>query len=46
MPIHAHSYGRVSRVFTKAELDGIEFHPFFMPYDLPEPEDKSGTPVT
>ncbi len=42
LPIHARSYGRVSRVFTKAGLDGIEFHPFFMPFDIPEPEDKSG----
>ncbi len=46
LPIHSRSYGRVSRAFTKAGLDAIEFHPFFMPFDIPEPEDKSGTPVT
>jgi hypothetical protein len=34
------------RSITKAGLDGVEFHPFFMRFDLPEPEDKSGTPVT
>jgi SAM-dependent methyltransferase len=46
LPIHARSYQRVARVFTKAGLDAVEFHPFFMPFDIPEPEDKSGTPVT
>ena len=46
LPIHARSYGRVSRTFTKAGLDAVDFHPFFMPFDIPEPEDKSGTPVT
>jgi SAM-dependent methyltransferase len=46
LPIHARSYGRVSQVFDKAGLGSIEFKPFFMPRDLPEPFDKSGTPIT
>lgn len=44
--IHSRSLDRVGRIFDKAGLDNFEFHPFIIPIDLPEPEDKSGDPVT
>jgi SAM-dependent methyltransferase len=39
-------YERVSGILGKAGMEKIEFHPFFMPFDIPEPEDKSGDTVT
>jgi SAM-dependent methyltransferase len=44
--IHSRSLDRVGRVFDKAGFDDFEAHPFVIPIDLPEPEDKSGDPVT
>jgi SAM-dependent methyltransferase len=39
-------YGRVSRILDKSGMEHTQFHPFFMPFDIPEPEDKSGDTVT
>jgi hypothetical protein len=39
-------YGRVSRILDSSGMEHTEFHPFFMPFDIPEPEDKSGDTVT
>jgi SAM-dependent methyltransferase len=44
--IHSRSLDRVGRIFDKAGLDNFESHPFVIPIDLPEPEDKSGDPIT
>jgi SAM-dependent methyltransferase len=44
--IHSRSLGRVGRTFDKAGFDDFEPHPFMIPIDLPEPEDKSGDPIT
>jgi SAM-dependent methyltransferase len=39
-------YGRVSRILHDAGMEDIDFRPFFMPFDIPEPKDKSGDKVT
>jgi SAM-dependent methyltransferase len=39
-------FDRVSRILDKHGMHDIEFHPFFMPFDIPAPEDTSGDTVT
>ncbi len=46
LTIYSRSFDRVGRVFDRTGFDGFEFHPFIIPIDLAEPEDKSGDPVT
>jgi SAM-dependent methyltransferase len=44
--IHSRALDRVGRIVDKAGLANFESHPFIIPIDLPEPEDKSGDPIT
>jgi SAM-dependent methyltransferase len=44
--IHSRSLDRAGRIFNKAGFDEFEPHPFIIPIDLPEPEDKSGDPIS
>jgi SAM-dependent methyltransferase len=39
-------YGKVTRLLDKSGMEDVEFHPFFMPFDIPEPADKTGDTVT
>lgn len=39
-------YRRVMRILDAAGFEDIEFHPFAMPLDLPEPADKEGDTIS
>jgi len=44
--IHSRAENRAAEVFYKAGFRAVRFQPFTMPFDIPEPSDKSGTPGT
>jgi len=46
LTIYSRSLDRVERIFGKAGFNAFESHPFIIPIDLPEPNDKSADPVT
>lgn len=43
---HFRSYARVMEIMSRCGFDEIEFHPFMMPFAIPEPEDKTGDTIT
>jgi SAM-dependent methyltransferase len=44
--IYTRPIERVARIYEKYGLESLDFRPFMIPIDRPEPEDKSGDPIT